>query len=130
MLVLIEISSPLSQTFKIVYVTPKRKNRLKSQNQVFFSLFFFFFLLFLYTKTKKKRLSGDSSVGKSSLILRFVADGFSEDPVVSIGGEFREKDVVVEGKTVRLQLWDTAGQERYRVITSSFYHNARGTIIV
>jgi small GTP-binding protein len=75
-------------------------------------------------------LSGDSSVGKSSLILRFVADAFSEDPVVSIGGEFREKDFVVDGKTVRLQLWDTAGQERYRIITSSFYHNAQGTIIV
>jgi small GTP-binding protein len=38
--------------------------------------------------------------------------------------------VTVDGQTVKLQLWDTAGQERYRIITSSFYHNAHGTILV
>jgi Ras-related protein Rab-1A len=69
-------------------------------------------------------------VGKSSLILRFVSDVFSEDQVVSIGEDFREKKVTVDGKTVTLQLWDTAGQERYRIITSSFYHNAHGVMIV
>ncbi len=64
------------------------------------------------------------------MILRFVSDAFSEDQVVSIGEDFREKKVTVDGKTVTLQLWDTAGQERYRIITSSFYHNAHGVMIV
>ena len=87
-------------------------------------------------------------MGKSSLILRFVSDVFSEDQVVSIGEDFKvrllrfgwsffaqlcrlqEKKVTVDGKTVTLQLWDTAGQERYRIITSSFYHNAHGIMTV
>lgn len=90
----------------------------------------FFFFFFLLRFCLLSSLSGDSGVGKSCLILRLCDDSFSQDPVVSIGGEFREKDIVVDGKTVRLQLWDTAGQERYRVITSSFYHNAKATIIV
>ncbi len=76
------------------------------------------------------RLNGDSGVGKSSLILRFLEDQFSEDQVVSIGEDFKEKTVSVDGRSVRLQLWDTVGQERYRIITSSFYKNAQGILIV
>jgi small GTP-binding protein len=66
-------------------------------------------------------LNGDSAVGKTSLVLRFAQNSFSETQTPTLSGDFAEKDVQVDGETVRLQIWDTAGQEKYRVITSSFY---------
>lgn len=81
-------------------------------------------------QTFKIVINGDSGVGKSSLILRYIDDTFSEDAVCTVSDDFRETVVTVDGQSVKLQLWDTAGQERYRIITSSFYHNADGTIIV
>ncbi|XP_026411271.1 ras-related protein RABD1-like isoform X2 [Papaver somniferum] len=62
----------------------------------------------------KRLLIGDSSVGKSCLLLRFSKISTLE----------------LEGKTVKLQIWDTAGQERFRTITSSYYRGAHGIIIV
>ena len=69
-------------------------------------------------------------MGKTSLILRYIDDTFSADAVATIADDFRESVVTVDGQKVKLQLWDTAGQERYRIITSSFYHNADGTLVV
>lgn len=78
-------------------------------------------------------LIGDSTVGKSSLLMRFVADKFEEETVSTgmHGMDSKEKDVVTkDGKTVRLSLWDTAGQERMGFLTSSYYRNAQGILIV
>lgn len=75
-------------------------------------------------------LLGDSGVGKSSLITRFVDDQFLEAHNYSIGLDFKIKTVDVEGKRVRLQVWDTAGQERFRTITSSYYRGSRGIVVV
>jgi len=77
-------------------------------------------------------LIGDSTVGKSSLLLRFVEDRFEEDTVSTMHGmDSKEKDVVTrDGKTVRLSLWDTAGQERMGFLTSSYYRGAQGILIV
>ncbi|KYQ93403.1 Rab GTPase [Tieghemostelium lacteum] len=78
----------------------------------------------------KLLLIGDSSVGKTSLLLKFADGTFTETSVNMTTVDYKCKDVTVEGKRYTLQIWDTAGQERFRTITSSFYRGAHGIIIV
>ncbi|KAH3765842.1 Rab GTPase [Pelomyxa schiedti] len=75
-------------------------------------------------------LIGDSGVGKSCLLLRFVEESFSEEHIATIGVDFKIKTILCEGKLIKLQIWDTAGQERFRTITSSYYRGAQGIILV
>jgi len=76
-------------------------------------------------------LIGDSGVGKSSLLIRFADDYYSDSYISTIGVDFRIKTVDVgNGTKVTLQIWDTAGQERFRNMTSSYYRDAEGIIIV
>ena len=75
-------------------------------------------------------LIGDTSVGKSSLLVRFADDQFSETYVTTIGLDFRFKTMIVNDKVVKVQIWDTAGQERYRSITNAYYRGAESIIIV
>jgi len=75
-------------------------------------------------------LIGDSSVGKSCLLLRFADNSFTESYISTIGVDFRFRTVKIEDKTVKLQIWDTAGQERFRTITSAYYRGADGIIMV
>ena len=76
----------------------------------------------------KLLLIGDSSVGKSCLLLRFADDSYVDSYISTIGVDFKIRTVELEGKTVKLQIWDTAGQERFRTITSSYYRGAHGII--
>uniref|UniRef100_A0A3B5KQK0 Ras-related protein Rab-35 n=1 Tax=Xiphophorus couchianus TaxID=32473 RepID=A0A3B5KQK0_9TELE len=69
-------------------------------------------------------------VGKSSLLLRFADNSFSGDYITTIGVDFKIRTVDMEGERVKLQIWDTAGQERFRTITSTYYRNTHGVIIV
>ncbi|KAH7575964.1 hypothetical protein JRO89_XS02G0264100 [Xanthoceras sorbifolium] len=102
----------------------------------------------------KLLLIGDSSVGKSCLLLRFAVkltllfsgiffidfcflliflfqdDSYVDSYISTIGVDFKIRTVELEGKTIKLQIWDTAGQERFRTITSSYYRGAHGIIIV
>jgi Ras-related protein Rab-1A len=75
-------------------------------------------------------LIGDSGVGKSSLLLRFADDNFTDSFISTIGVDFRFRTIHVQDKTVKLQIWDTAGQERFRTITSAYYRGADGIIMV
>ena len=75
-------------------------------------------------------LIGDSGVGKSSLLLRFADDSFSDTYISTIGVDFRFRTVTIDGEKVKLQIWDTAGQERFRTITSAYYRGADGIIMV
>ncbi|WOL01586.1 ras-related protein RABD1 isoform X1 [Canna indica] len=78
----------------------------------------------------KLLLIGDSSVGKSCLLLRFADDSYVDSYISTIGVDFKIRTFELDGKTVKLQIWDTAGQERFRTITSSYYRGAHGIIIV
>jgi len=80
--------------------------------------------------TFKIVMIGDSGVGKSCILLRFADDKFNENFYATIGVDFRFKNVMVDDKSVKLQIWDTAGQERFKTITSAYYRGADGIIIV
>lgn len=72
---------------------------------------------------------GDSSCGKTSLVLRFDQNVFSTKFVTTIGVDYRDKMVKIEEAPMRLQLWDTAGQERFRSLTSNFFGRADGFVL-
>lgn len=74
-----------------------------------------------YDHFLKYVIVGDSSVGKSCLLLRFADDQFNENYMTTIGVDFRFKTVRSNNKNVKLQIWDTAGQERFRTITNTYY---------
>ena len=74
-------------------------------------------------------LIGNSSVGKSSILLRFSDNIFNESFLPTIGVDFKIKTFDIQGKTVKLQIWDTAGQERFKTITSSYYKGSNGIIL-
>jgi len=75
-------------------------------------------------------LVGDSGVGKSCLLKAFMGDPFKGVYTSTIGVDFEIKPMVVNGKTVNLQIWDTAGQERFRTITTSYYRSADAIMLV
>ncbi|XP_015748110.1 PREDICTED: ras-related protein Rab-3-like isoform X1 [Acropora digitifera] len=73
---------------------------------------------------------GDSDVGKTSLVFRFVDGSFSSQFVPTVGIDFKSKTIVWNDKRIQLQIWDTAGQERYRSITTSYFRGAAGFVIM
>lgn len=83
-----------------------------------------------YNHLFKLLIIGDSNVGKSSLLLRFADNSFSGSYITTIGVDFKIRTVEIDGERVKLQIWDTAGQERFRTITSTYYRNTHGVIIV
>ncbi|ELT99690.1 hypothetical protein CAPTEDRAFT_6450 [Capitella teleta] len=75
-------------------------------------------------------LLGDSGVGKSSIVHRFVYDSFRPAMTSTIGAAFLTKTVIVDGTTYKYQIWDTAGQEKYRALAPMYYRGAAAAIIV
>lgn len=75
-------------------------------------------------------LIGDSGIGKTSIINRYVNNMFTDKYLCTIGVDFMMKNVEVDKSSIKLQIWDTAGMERYRQITTSYYRGANAAIIV
>ena len=75
-------------------------------------------------------LIGDSGVGKSSVILRYIEDYFSGTLMSSIGVDFKTKQIEIDERLVKIQIWDTAGHEKFRTITTSYYKSAHAIIII
>jgi Ras-related protein Rab-27A len=79
---------------------------------------------------------GDSGVGKTSFLYRYTDNQFNSKFISTVGIDFKEKRVVykspINGRTHRvfLQLWDTAGQERFRSLTTAFFRDAMGFILM
>lgn len=74
-------------------------------------------------------LIGDSGIGKTSIINRYVNNMFTDKYLCTIGVDFMMKTVDLEKSSIKLQIWDTAGMERYRQITTSYYRGANAAII-
>jgi small GTP-binding protein len=74
---------------------------------------------------------GDSSVGKTCIILRYAEDNFPKSTMPTIGIEYKTKMVQIKNQSIKLQIWDTAGQERYhKILASTFYRRANGIVLV
>ena len=78
----------------------------------------------------KMILIGDSGVGKSNILLKYLKNEFQQNTKATVGVEFGTKTVEIDNKKIKVQIWDTAGQERYRSITSAYYKGAKGAFIV
>ena len=75
-------------------------------------------------------LIGDSSVGKTSLLLRYTDNNFTDSQISTIGVEYKNKEIKYKDMDIKLQIWDTSGQERFRSLTQNFYRNADGILFV
>ncbi len=73
---------------------------------------------------------GDSGVGKTNLVTRYTRNTFNANSRNTIGVDFCPHDVVLQNKTIKAQFWDTAGQEKYRALSSAYYKNAHGAVVV
>lgn len=76
-------------------------------------------------------LVGDTGVGKTHLLSRYIKGSLPKNKHPTIGVEFATKPVPLKtGGTVKAQIWDTAGQERFKAITSAHYRKSIGALIV
>ena len=76
-------------------------------------------------------LVGDTGVGKTHLLSRYIKGSLPRNKFPTIGVEFATKPVPLKtGGTVKAQIWDTAGQERFKAITSAHYRKSLGALIV
>ena len=83
-----------------------------------------------YDMIFKVVLIGDSGVGKSNLLSRYLKNEFSYDTKTTIGVEFGAKKVEIDDFKIKVQIWDTAGQERYKSITNAYYKGAKGALLL
>ena len=76
-------------------------------------------------------LVGDSNVGKTSILNKFIHGSFSNKIKCTINVEFHAKNLKIDKNLyARLTIYDTAGQEKYRALTQNYYRNANGVILV
>ena len=74
-------------------------------------------------------LLGESSVGKTCIMFRFIEDKFS-DRVASIGTQFGKKTIEINDEKITFAIWDTSGQEKYRALAKQYYKDAQVIIFV
>jgi len=80
--------------------------------------------------TVKLVLLGDSRVGKSSVVIRFVKNEFDQYKFPTIGATFLTQSVAVDDYLVKFEIWDTAGQEKYRSLAPLYYRGASAALVV
>lgn len=73
---------------------------------------------------------GDQSVGKTSIMNRFIENEFNTSTLSTIGIDFRIKYLIIDKIKIKLQIWDTGGQERFRTITRSYFRGSHGILLV
>ena len=84
-------------------------------------------------QTCKVVLLGESGVGKTCIIARFINNTFEENLISTTGASYAGKTMTFDeydGKSIRFEIWDTAGQEKYRSSTKIFYKDAGAAILV
>lgn len=75
-------------------------------------------------------LLGDASVGKSSILMRFLQNKFSEGIETTVGAAFSTKTIESRGRQIKFEIWDTAGQERFRSLAPMYYRGASSAVVV
>jgi len=83
-----------------------------------------------YDMIFKLVLIGDSFVGKTNIMSKYLKNEFHEDSKATVGVEFGSKKFEIDSKSIKAQIWDTAGQERYKSITNAYYKGAKGAFVV
>ena len=73
---------------------------------------------------------GESGVGKTCILRRFVENKFLKNHLATIGIDFKTKTLNINDQEIKLKIWDTAGQERFRNITNQYYKGADGIVLV
>ena len=84
-------------------------------------------------KTCKVVLLGESGVGKTCIIARFINNTFEDNIMSTTGASYAGKTLTFDeyqGKSIKFEIWDTAGQEKYRSLTKIFYRDAKVIILV
>ncbi len=83
-----------------------------------------------YELLYKVIIIGDTNVGKSNILTRYLKDEFSSNTKSTVGVELGIKFLKIKNIKAKIQIWDTAGQERYKAITSSYFKGSNGCFIV
>lgn len=73
---------------------------------------------------------GDSGVGKSSVLRRYVNDVFDLHSDATVGASFAAKTIIRDGKRYKIEIWDTAGQERFRSLSPLYYRTADACLVM
>ena len=81
-----------------------------------------------YDRLFKVLITGNSSVGKTNMLLRFATDNFDEGTMPTVGIDFKAKSIDIDGRVLRLAIWDTAGQERYKTIIPAYFKQCHAVI--
>ena len=78
----------------------------------------------------KLLLLGDSTVGKTSILVKYINNKFEDSCVSTVGVDYMDKILNYKNLIIKLQIWDTSGEEKFRSMTRNFYRNADGIFIV
>jgi small GTP-binding protein len=82
------------------------------------------------SKTFKILTIGESGVGKTCILRRFVENKFLKNHLATIGIDFKTKTLNINNQEIKLKIWDTAGEERFRNITTQYYKGADGIVLI
>ena len=80
--------------------------------------------------TLKLLIVGDSGVGKTNFVNKFIKKDFNEKYMSTTGLDLQTGELVIKNKKIRVQIWDTAGQEKYKSITKNLFLKVMGTLII
>ena len=83
-----------------------------------------------YEMMIKVILIGDSAVGKTNIMSKYLTGQFNENSKATVGVEFGSKLFNIDGHNIKAQIWDTAGQEKYKAITGAYYKGSKGAFVV
>lgn len=75
-------------------------------------------------------ITGNASVGKTSLLRRYVDGFFDDSTIMTVGVEFFIKEIHFDDTRCTLQLWDLGGQERFRYLLENYVMGARGALLL
>ena len=75
-------------------------------------------------------LIGDSAVGKTNIMSKYLKGEFKENTKATVGVEFGSKLFKIDNHNIKAQIWDTAGQENYKAVTGAYYKGSKGAFVV